>query len=286
MKKIVTTLLTLLPLFAVEPVVSPQWLKANLDRVVILDVSEPKVYAKGHIPGAINAPISLWRQSRGSFSLLIDDTQLQTLIQNLGIDKESHVVLYAHHSGKDLLKTSYTAWALEYAGVTKSSLLEGGYKAWEKAGFEVSQAIPKKDKSRFTITPNDSLVADKKYVRKSIGKVRMLDARPAIYYFGAKKQSVLARAGHIPKASSYFWRYSFENDKFKSKNTLKEMLIDGLEIEPKKEVIVYCTGGLETSMNWFVLHRILRLAHVRLYDASMKEWANDPDTPLVKYRWE
>ena len=286
MKKLLLTLMTLLPLLAVEPVVTPKWLQANLSRVVVLDTSDPGIYVKGHIPGAINAPIHLWRERHGHYLLLIGDEKLQALIQNLGIDKDSHVVLYAHYTGKDLLKTSYVAWALEYAGITKSSLLEGGFKAWKRAGYQVSHTSPKVSKSSFSITPNTRLVADKAYVRQSIGKARMLDARPAVYYFGAKKQSVLARAGHIPKATSYFWRYSFTDEKFKSKNTLKQMLIDGLEIEPKKEVITYCTGGLETSMNWFVLHRILNLPHVRLYDASMKEWANDPETPLVKYRWE
>ena len=64
------------------------------------------------------------------------------------------------------------------------------------------------------------------------------------------------------------------------------MLIEGLGLDPNKEVITYCTGGLETSMNWFVLHRILGFKKARLYDASMKQWANDPRMPLTKYRWE
>ncbi len=63
------------------------------------------------------------------------------------------------------------------------------------------------------------------------------------------------------------------------------MLVDAGS-DPKKNVITYCTGGLETSMNWYVLHRVLEFSKARLYDASMKEWANDTDTPLTKYRWE
>ncbi len=64
------------------------------------------------------------------------------------------------------------------------------------------------------------------------------------------------------------------------------MLVDGLGLNPKKELITYCTGGLETSMNFFVLHRLLGFEKIRLYDASMKEWANRDDTPMTKYRWE
>ncbi len=53
------------------------------------------------------------------------------------------------------------------------------------------------------------------------------------------------------------------------------MIIEWLRLDPKKEVITYCTGGLETSMNWYILHRVLGFEKARLYDASMKKWASE-----------
>ena len=213
--------------------------------------------------------------------------KIQELLRNLGIDEKKEIVIYAHHSGKDTLKTSYVAWALELHGLAKSALLDGGLRKWKKEGLPLSTKTPTPTPSHYVVHFEPTLVIDKEGVRKSIGKVRMIDARPAVYYFGAKKQKVLARAGHIPKATSYFWKYNFRDDgTFKPKGVLKEMLVDGLGLDPNKSVITYCTGGLETSMNWFVLHRILGFEGAKLYDASMKEWANDPKMPLTKYRWE
>ena len=46
-----------------------------------------------------------------------------------------------------------------------------------------------------------------------------------------------------------------------------------------KEVITYCGGGIAASADAFAL---VMLGHdrVRLYDASMSEWANDPSLPM------
>ncbi len=286
MKKLLL-LLFALSLFAAEPFVSASWLKKHLNdsNLIIIDVSKPKLYKKEHIPGAINAPIELWRKKVEHYALLKSPDKLQKVIRSLGITPKSHVILYSHRWGKDFLKTSYTAFALEVMGFTNSSILDGGIEAFRKVGM-LSQKPSKPTPSTFKVTFHPEFIVDKMMVFHHIGKTRMLDARNPIFYFGAAKQKVLKRAGHIPGATSYFWIFSFKDEKIKSPETLKAMLIDGLGLDPKKDVITYCTGGLETSMNWYVLHRILGFAKARLYDASMKEWANDPDTPLTKYRWE
>ena len=286
MKKL-TLLLFALSLFAAEPFVSADWLKKHFNdkNLIIIDVSNPKLYKSEHIPGAINAPINLWRKRVEHYALLKSPKKLQKVIRSLGITPKSHVVLYSHRWGKDFLKTSYTAFALEVMGFKNSSILDGGIEEYRKIG-KLSKEPHKPTPSNYQVTFHPELIADKTIVLEHIGKTRMIDARNPIFYFGAAKQKVLKRAGHIPKATSYFWVFSFKDEKIKSPETLKAMLIDGVGLNPKKDVITYCTGGLETSMNWYVLHRILGFKKARLYDASMKEWANDPETPLTKYRWE
>jgi len=80
--------------------------------------------------------------------------------------------------------------------------------------------------------------------------------------------------------------HSFKGDYFKDAALLKKMLVKGMNLHPDKATITYCTGGLETSMNFFVLHRLLGFTNIRLYDASMREWANDVTTPMSLYKWE
>ena len=291
MGKIVWIALLGLSAWAMEPLVDAAWLKAHIhDKdLVIVDASDGKLYEKeGHIPGAVQSGINRWRQKHGRYALVRSADEIQAEMRRLGISQNSKVVVYSHHhNGKDMLKPTYLIWAMERYGFKNSALLDGGLPAWRKAVevLQKSQVINKP--GNFRVVPDDTIVADLSFVKSRLYKMRMLDARPPIFYFGAKKQPVLDRAGHIAGATSYFWRYSFNDDgTMKPIETLHAMLIDGLKLDPIREVVTYCTGGLETSMNWFVLHRMLGFSKARLYDASMKEWANRKDTPMVRYRWQ
>lgn len=86
---------------------------------------------------------------------------------------------------------------------------------------------------------------------------------------------------------SYPWNYSVEDDyRLKDLKKLETLFMEGYKLPKEKEVLVYCTGGLETSFNYYVLSGLLGYKQVRLYDASMKEWGNREDTPMVQYSYE
>jgi len=275
---------------AMEPIVDAQWLEKHLDDkgLIVLDVSDTQSYKNGHIPTSIHSPLSKWREAKGSFSLVRDEQEIAKEFERLGIDKDSRVIVYSHyHNPKEILKVSYILWAMEYYGFERTSMLDGGISGWNTHSkrLEYKDSFAKK-KGTFQVQKNDTLVADLKQVSNAIGRSKMLDARPSVYYFGVKKQDVLKKAGHIPKAKSYFWQYSFIGSSIKKRALLKKIFLEGMQLNPHEALITYCTGGLETSMNFFVLHRILGFDNIRLYDASMKEWANKADTPMQLYRWE
>ena len=289
MKILWILLVASISLFAMEPLVSVNWLKEhqNDKDLVIIDASDAKLFKQEHIPGSQNSPISKWRKKYENYLLVKDTDVIQKEFISLGIKADSKVVVYSHHdNAKDILKASYIIWAMEYYGFANTAMLDGGLITWKEYKGPLSTKVITPVKGSFKVAKNDALIADLALVKRQIGKSNMVDARPSIYYFGAQKQTVLAKAGHIPKAKSYFWKYSFEGDYLKNRDILKEMLIDGMEFNPQKPMITYCTGGLETSMNFFVLHRILGFDHIRLYDASMKEWANTDNTPMFTYTWE
>jgi len=289
MKMLWIVLVASISLFAIEPIVSVTWLKEhqNDKNLVIIDVSDAKLFEQGHIPGSQNSPISKWREKHENYLLVKASDAIQKEFISLGIKADSKVVVYSHHdNGKDILKASYVMWAMEYYGFANTAMLDGGLIAWKKHKGSISTKVNTLEKGSFKVAKNNALIADMALVKEQIGKSNMVDARPSIYYFGAQKQPILTKAGHIPKAKSYFWKYSFEGDYLKNRDILKEMLIDGIGFDPQKPMITYCTGGLETSMNFFVLHRILGFSNIRLYDASMKEWANTDNTVMTKYSWE
>jgi len=93
--------------------------KALLDKggVTFLDVRTEKEYKKGHIPGAKNVP-------RGKLEYDIGK----------GIpDKNAAVVVYCKTGGRSSLGT-YTLVRMGYKNLKS---MDGGWKAWTKAGYPV-----------------------------------------------------------------------------------------------------------------------------------------------------
>lgn len=290
MRFIFILMAAVLSLMASGSVVSGEWVSVYEKdaSVVIVDVSDPDLYNEGHIPGAVNSPLGQWRMAVGLHAEVQPIEALQAEMRRLGINKDSTVVVYSHHTDpKDMLKATYVIWAMAYAGFDDAKLLDGGLKAYVNVTGKLSKKPEADRDGNFRAREDVTKLALIDEVKGAVGRVQMVDSRPAVYYFGADRQGVLKRAGHISGAHSYFWQYSLDADNtLKSKALLRDMFERGMGLDVSAPLIVYCTGGLEASMNYFVLHRVLGFEHAKLYDASMKEWANREDTAMTSFRWE
>lgn len=290
MKTLLLSLLVSVASFAIEPLINTTWLQQHIGdkKLTIVEVSAQQKYASGHIKGALHTTIDKWRVNNGTFISIRSAEEIQKEIQRLGIDPSTEVVLYADiQTPKDFLKASYIFWALNYHGINNVAILDGGKQAWVHEGAPLDNAIPTIAVSNYKVKINPELVADRVYVENHIGKLPMLDARPSDKYLGITPTATVARDGHIKGAMSYSWNYSVESDyTLKDSKKLETLFQEGYKLDKESEVIVYCTGGLETSFNYFVLSGVLGYKHVRLYDASMKEWGNREDTPMVQYTYE
>lgn len=97
--------------------VSPMELKAMLDRgeAVVVDVREQDEFAQGHIPGAVNVPLSGFSPDR------LPDGSGKTLVLNC---------LGGKRSGMALDQCSA-------ASASVDTHLAGGFGAWAKAGLPI-----------------------------------------------------------------------------------------------------------------------------------------------------
>ena len=291
MNKIFLIIVTSLQLLACEAYISVDDLLEELkssNNIVILDVTDKDEYEQGHIPGAISANISQFRHNVILHKEIKSPKEIQRLARSLGINNDSKVIIYGHGKKKELLKTSYMAMAFITHGLNNIALLDGGFDEWNYDNInEVSTLTPKVVQGNFTANFQNGIIVDKEYVRTRIGKVPMLDARPPRYYFGSKLSGGVERYGHIPNAISSFWGDKFKNDKtIRDEDVLEEIMIIGNKISMNDEIILYCTGGLETSANWYILYQHLGFKNAKIYDGSMRDWGNVRDTPLTRYKWE
>lgn len=291
MKLILSLLLSSLYLLANDAFISSEYLKKNLNNknLVLLDTTDLKTFNKGHIPKARRADISQFRHwmKNHTYLLINSPEKIQKTARSLGINEDSEVVLYGHNKGKELLKCSYIALALIANGFTNVSILNGGYGDWEDEYEDDKDATSTKTSKikmgNFKAKFNPDILVDMAYVKAHIGKTPMIEARPKAFYTGERKSNGVRRLGHISKAQSSFWRNKFElDDTLKTDVELNNIYVKMQHLNPNKELITYCTGGLEASMNWYILTQKLHFKDVKLYDASMKQWGNLDDTPMEK----
>jgi len=278
-------------LWAIEPFVSAEKLNERLQQgnVVVIDVGSPEDYIQaGHIPGAVNTKISDWRMPVENHFLMRSTEELTKKVSELGIKNDSTVVLYGHNKPKEILKASYIALVLKTLGHKEVSILNGGFEEWVfDSKRPVSKANEITQPSVYIPVVNKNIVVDREFVIAHMNKIPMIEARPSDFYFGLLESEGVKRKGHIPGAASYFWKNSLESDEtIKPIDEVKDILVKGMQLDPSKQMLVYCTGGLEASMNWYVLTQVLKFQDVKIYDASLKEWGNRNDTPMTTYRWE
>lgn len=290
MKQFIVLILLASWAVALPVLITPKEATTFIDKkdTVFVHISSKDAYDLAHIKGAVHTTIDAWRMPKAKHLVVKPKDAIQKHMQDLGINNNSHVILYANiNNPKDFLKSTYIFWAMKYYGLKNVSLIDGGFNAYEAQNLPTVQETTTVQKGNFKAKVNHDIFANMRYVAKHTGKLPMIDARPANFYLGFDASPGVERKGHIKGAMHYFWRYSVNDDyTLKSQKELQYMIKNYLNIDKNQEMIVYCTGGLETSMNFFVLSAFLEYKKVRLYDASMKEWGNTPKKVMQSFVFE
>lgn len=290
MKLLLTLVLITISAFANSAFISVEDLYKQLHEknLVIIDTTDIHNYEQGHITNARRADISAFRHWVDNTYMLMNSSQeIQNAAQDLGINNDSYVVLYGHNNPKEILKASYIALALVVNGFENISILDGGFNAWKNKLLDKEDAIslqtPTYKKGNFKAQYNANILVDMEYVKQRVGEVSMIEARPKKYYDGSEQSKGVKRLGHITDAKSSFWQDKFtQNETLVNDKKLKKIFLQENGLNADHEVVTYCTGGLEASMNWYILTQYLKFQNVKLYDASMKEWGNLETTPMEK----
>ena len=113
------------------------------------------------------------------------------------------------------------------------------------------------------------------------GEAVILDSRSKDFFDG-KVYSLdkWVRSGHVTGAVNVFTKDSLNKDKtFKPVEELKAMY-EKAGVTADKKIITYCDTGVLATHSWFVLTELLGYMNVKVYDGSMREYANFFDTPM------
>ena len=261
------------------------WLRNKLDgSIVVLDARSEKEYQKKHIKGAL--PVS-WQQFTDmknkkpgdeGFGVLLDSEALRQVILKLGIDGTKPVLVYGN-SPEGWGEEGRIMWTLLAAGVKDVKLLNGGWKAWEKSGYETDSVVPVLPEAKdFSISIDETLSADASYIYENMPSLKIIDARTPQEFNGAMLFGE-KRGGRLPGSLNIPWDSVVDKDGYILHQKDLVSLFSSFGIEKEDDIVAYCTKGIRSAYLTMVL-RLAGYENARNYDASFYEWAGKKELPL------
>lgn len=281
---------------AASPLVDVAWIKQHScdDGVRVLDIRNPldgasrTDYLKGHIPCAVYTDYleGGWRAEVAKVpGQLPPADKLGELIGNLGIDNDTHVVIYHHgKNALDIGSATRVYWTFKVLGHDKVSILDGGYLAY--AGDKknkLERGNNKPEARTFDVALREDMLIGSDDVAKAIGdgKTQLVDLRPQHQFVGINRHPKSKRNGTIPGSTNLpeSWLTVNGGGTFRKPDELAKLYaLAG--VDPKGDQINFCNTGHWASLGWFVSSELMGNPSARLYDGSMVEWSAKPDLPM------
>ena len=263
-------------------VVSCEWLLEHLEDpdIAILDcrfsLAEPELgkqqYQTSHISGAyyldLNEDLSSPVGEHGGRHPLPNPRELASKLSRMGI--ESQKTLAIAYDDSRLAFASRLWWLLRYLGHDRVAVLDGGFAAWEKAGYPSTNKISPIKQAQFEPQIQSSMKVDITGVknRKDLTGVTLVDSRDRDRYEGIR-EPIDKIAGHIEGAANYPWReVTDENGYLISPAQQRSRWAD---LEQEREILVYCGSGVTACVNLLSLE-IAQIHTGKLYPGSWSDW--------------
>ena len=278
-----------------EFLVETDWLDQHLGDVVVLDctthlIPDPKItyvvkpgredFEKGHIPGAQFCDVSrdvsdtsqkfnFMRQKPADFA---------AAMRRFGISNDTRIVTY---STANPWWATRVWWLLRSFGHDNAAVLNGGWQKWIAEGRSVETGPgTARPAGSFVVREERDLMVGKDQVKAAIGDagVCTLNALLASQHTGSGGNSY-GRPGRIAGSVNLPAAHLLDpaTNTFLPPDELRQRL--GAVGALDRPVIAYCGGGIAASADAFIL-TMLGHTDVRIYDASLSEWAKDESLPM------
>jgi thiosulfate/3-mercaptopyruvate sulfurtransferase len=278
-----------------EYLVETEWLAQHLGDVVVLDctthlIPDPKItyvvkpgredFERGHIPGAqfcdVSRDVSDSTQKLNFMRQTPDD--FAAAMRRFGIGNTTRVVTY---STANPWWATRVWWLLREFGHDNAAVLNGGWQKWaaENQAMETGQGRVRPP-GDFVVREVRNLMVGKDEVRAAIGNagVCTLNALLPAQHTGTGGNSY-GRPGRIAGSVNVPALHLLDpgTNMFLPADELRRRL--GAVGALDRPVITYCGGGIAASADALIL-TMLGHTDVRIYDASLSEWAKDASLPM------
>jgi thiosulfate/3-mercaptopyruvate sulfurtransferase len=141
----------------------------------VLDLQNNQNYLRFHIPGSVNTEYAQWRieknEKKGQPKIIPPTSVMEKLIESLGIDNDSHIVLISlGNSAGDIAAAAtrvyWTSMVLEH---DQASILDGGLVAYAQARkYPLEKGHLQSKATRFKAHYRNEMNPDAQTVRSAI----------------------------------------------------------------------------------------------------------------------
>ncbi|KAK6117432.1 hypothetical protein DH2020_048826 [Rehmannia glutinosa] len=296
-----------------EPVVSVDWLHANLREpdVKVLDASwympdeqrNPlQEYQVAHIPGALFFDLDgISDRTTNLPHMLPSEEAFAAAISALGIENKDGLIVY---DGKGIFSAARVWWMFRVFGHDRIWVLDGGLLRWRSSGFDVessassdsilkasaaSDAIERVYQGHrvgpitFHTSFQPHLVWTLEQVQKNIDEQthQHLDARSKARFDGvAPEPRKGIPSGHIPGSRCLPFPQMLDGSQtlLPADELKKRFEQEGISLD--SPVLTSCGTGVTACILALGLHRLGK-TDAPVYDGSWTEWATNPELPVV-----
>ena len=268
-----------------SPIVSAQWLAAHSadpDLVIVdcrFDLMQPQLgqqqYQTSHIPGAyyldLNRDLATPVQAHGGRHPLPNPDDFAHTLNQMGVTSKTLVVSY---DDSCFAFAARVWWLLRYLGHDRTAVLDGGFTAYQTAGYPITAAVPAPKTGTFTPQLQPQRVVDIHTVKahKHQSDVVVVDARTHPRYLG-HHEPIDPVAGHIPGAVNYPWQQITDDRGYI--RSPEQLQFHWAALATAKDILVYCGSGVTACVNLLALEAA-GINTGKLYAGSWSDWCSYP----------
>ena len=240
-----------------------------------------KDFENGHIRGAqfIDLQADLSAPHPKLRFMLPSAEAFAEAMGGFGVGENSRVVLYSTTTPQ---WASRVWWMLRNYGFDNAAVLDGGFQKWSREGRPVETGAARaRPPATFVVRADRRLIVGKEAVLAAVGDgaVSIINALSREQHMGTGG-TVYGRVGRIAKSANVPAAALLDpaTGAYLPAAQLRAKFAAVRALDTP-QVITYCGGGIAASSDALIL-TMLGHPDVRLYDASLSEWATDPTLPM------
>lgn len=257
-------------------VVTADYVKENLDDIIVVDARGEDEAKKGTVKGAV---ATTWQYlatcedgeaGDANWGCILDTKRLSERLGELGLAKDKEIVLFSN-AEKGWGEDGRIAWELIAAGYENVKIVDGGIKALKAAGVETVKGVAEPKPVSVEIDSIDEThVINTDELKEIYDDCKIVDTRTDKEYNG-KTMYGEANGGHLPGAIQIRYTDLFNSDStLKSNEDLTKMFEDA-GLSKEDHIITYCTGGIRSAYMQLVME-MCGFENSENYDESFYRW--------------